>query len=155
MMKRSGIVLCLWAMLALIVPATTAAKDDLYSLRGNDAEDEYEHKIYDGPYRGRRLAQRPGPFGKVLDNAGVQTWGAIPEVRSTYQETGEGETRTLWASGGSYVKGAAKGGKKSKGGQMYQKPDVTSYNYGKGSYTQPTYDYGKGKGKGKGASKGA
>jgi hypothetical protein len=138
MIKRSGTVLCLWAMLAFIGPATTASNDDRYSVGENDGEDEYEQKIYNGPYRGRRLTQRSGPFGKVLDNAGVQTWGSIPELRSTYQ----GKTRAL------------KGGKKGKGSHIYDKP-VTNYNYGKGkgAYQPQYYDYGKGKGKG--ASKGS
>jgi hypothetical protein len=94
MMKQSGTIFCLWAMLVLIGPATTAANDD--PLGRNEAKDEYEQETYDGPYRGRRVAKRQGPFGELLDNAGVQTWGSIPAVRSTYQETGgEGETRTL------------------------------------------------------------
>jgi hypothetical protein len=149
MMKQTGIVLCLWAMLALIGPATTAANDDRYSPGGNDAEDEYKQKTYAGPYRGQRLEPRAGPFGKVLDNAGVQTWGAIPALRSTYQETGEGETRALWSSSG-------KGGKKGKGSHVYEKP-VTNYNYGKGKGGYPQqyydYDYGKGKGGSKGSKK--
>ena len=134
MMKRSRTTLCLWAMLAFIGPTTTAANDDRYSLGGNNGEDEYDQKTIDGPYRGRRLTQRPGPFGKVLDNAGVPTWGFVPEVRSIYQETDEAKTRAL------------KGGKKGKGGKGGH--PVTNYNYGKGKggYQQESYDYGKGKG---------
>jgi hypothetical protein len=108
MMKRSGLALCLSAMLALIGPATTEAS-------GKDA-DEYEHKIYYRPDRGRRLIQRPGPFGKVLDNAGVQTWGAIiPEARSAYQVTGEGETRRALGGKKDSKKSSRKGGKGGKG----------------------------------------
>ena len=137
MMKKTGTVLCLWAMLAFIGPATTAANNDRYSLGGKDGEDENEQKTIDGPYRGRRLTQRPGPFGNVLDNSGVQTQGFIPEVRSTTRKPGEGETRRL------------KAGKKGKGSHIYEKP-LTNYNYGKGKggSQQEYYDYGKGKGKG-------
>jgi hypothetical protein len=72
MMKQRGTILCLWAMLALIGPATTAANNDRYSLGGNnEAEDEYERKTYYGPYRGQRVAERQGPSGELLDIAGV------------------------------------------------------------------------------------